>query len=296
MQLLSLYHDTLLLRAASPAPSPHSRYTRHWTARSAAYRRVAYVLQMVRHTELLWEMAAKRRGERVRWRVVVVLELVKAACRLLILRITRRRPLVTPPLPERAPVPDNQQDEHEHEQDIPDDEHEVGGVRAPDREWPMPRTRLSLPPLPAAGDTTAFLLARVLTADDVKPAAQLLRARGGRAHAAEVLHALAPLAYALALAGARDRRGWAPWGSGLAVELAARGLREREGLRATALEREEWGRRGWALGRWAMRGPFYDGVTKGVVEGVKKRVPGLVAGILEDYAYLWENYYFSTSG
>jgi peroxin-16 len=24
-------------------------------------------------------------------------------------------------------------------------------------------------------------------------------------------------------------------------------------------------------------------------------MPGLLAGILEDYEYLWENYYFSTS-
>jgi len=31
------------------------------------------------------------------------------------------------------------------------------------------------------------------------------------------------------------------------------------------------------------------------VEGVRRRMPGLLAGILEDYEYLWENYYFSTS-
>jgi len=36
-------------------------------------------------------------------------------------------------------------------------------------------------------------------------------------------------------------------------------------------------------------------VTKGWVEGFRSRMPSLIAGILEDYEYLWENYYFSTS-
>ncbi|KAL2255102.1 hypothetical protein VTK26DRAFT_4106 [Humicola hyalothermophila] len=49
------------------------------------------------------------------------------------------------------------------------------------------------------------------------------------------------------------------------------------------------------MGWWAMRGAFYENVTKGWVEGVRKRMPGLLAGILEDYEYLWEGYYFSTS-
>lgn len=56
---------------------------------------------MIQYTELLWEMAAKRRGEKVRWRVVVLLEAIKALCRLFLLRLTNSRPLVSPPLPER---------------------------------------------------------------------------------------------------------------------------------------------------------------------------------------------------
>jgi peroxin-16 len=34
---------------------------------------------------------------------------------------------------------------------------------------------------------------------------------------------------------------------------------------------------------------------KGVVGGVRARLPNFVGGIVEDYEYLWENYYFSTS-
>lgn len=321
MQLLSLYHDALLRRAhtlsklrlprapasLSPPPSPHSRYTRFWTVRSALYRRVAYVLQIVEYVELLCEMAAKRRGERTRWRVVVLLEAVKAFCKLLLLRITRSRPLVTPPLPERDPIPEEppeegtgdaaflEEDDEDRIAPAPPQSHNGQPQLGPNGEWTMPRTGMTLPSLPLPGDTSGYLLSRVLTADDVKPAAKLLNRLQGQAHAAEILHILAPLVFAIALARSKDkRRAWTPWVLGVGVELAARQLRDR-GLRTTPLERDEWGRRGWAMGWWAMRGAFYEHVTKGVVAGVRQRMPRLLAGILEDYEYLWENYHFSTS-
>ncbi|KAK4238406.1 peroxisomal membrane protein PEX16 [Achaetomium macrosporum] len=326
VQLLSLYHDTLLRRAhalsklalppssLSHPPSPHSRYTRFWTLKSALYRRVAYVLQIVQYVELLCEMAAKRRGERARWRVVMLLEAVKAVCRLLLLRITRSRPLVTPVLPERDPVAEEPREEEEEEFAVEEDDedrrrdgngssandsanaqHNKSPQLGPNGEWTMPRTGMTLPSLPAPGDTSGYLLSRVLTADDIKPAAKLLNRLQGPAQAAEILHILAPLVFAVALARSKDKRkSWTPWLLGVGVELAARQLRDR-GLRTTPLEREEWSRRGWAMGWWAMRGAFYENVTKGMVEGVRRRMPGLLAGILEDYEYLWENYYFSTS-
>src|ERR1700712_2727907 len=108
VQLLSLYHDSLLAKAVArlpnakkPIPSPHNRYTRFWTQKSPTYRRIALTLQVIQYTELLWEMTAKRRGEKTRWRVVVLLEAVKALCRMLLLRLTNSRPLMSPPLPER---------------------------------------------------------------------------------------------------------------------------------------------------------------------------------------------------
>jgi peroxin-16 len=305
----------------SHPPSLHSRYTRFWTLKSALYRRVAYVMQIVQYVELLCEMAAKRRGERTRWRVVILLEAVKAVCKLLLLRITRSRPLVTPMLPERDPVPDEPQDEVDEllavEEDDEDrrqqqpngndsaDANANGSANAhhhrpppqlgPNGEWTMPRTGMALPSLPAPGDTSGYLLSRVLTADDIKPAAKLVNRLQGPAQAAEILHILAPLVFAVAMARSKDKRkSWTPWLLGVGVELAARQLRDR-GLRTTPLEREEWSRRGWAMGWWAMRGAFYENVTKGMVEGVRQRMPGLLAGILEDYEYLWENYYFSTS-
>lgn len=278
-------------------------------------------------------MAAKRKGEKARWRVVILLEAIKAFCRLLLLRITRSRPIVTPCLPERPPIPDeptSQEDQDaelralmEEEDDAIDGngngQHHVngnghaargkqqqqnGGAIGPNGEWIMPRTGMSLPSLPAPGDISSYLLSKVLTADDIKPATKLVNQLQGSAHLAEVLHILAPLIYAIALArsrsggtypnGTKRKASWTPWIIGLAVELAARQLRDR-GLRTTPLEREEWSRRGWAMGWWAMRGAFYENVTKGMVERVRRRMPALVGGILEDYEYLWENYYFSTS-
>jgi peroxin-16 len=327
VQLLSLYHDTLLSRAVSlsklpipslRAPSAHNRYTSFWARKSALYRRVAYMLQIVQYTELLCEMAAKRRSERTRWRVVVLLEALKAFCRLLLLRITKSRPIVTPALPERVEIPAPAEEDDDGSAALAElmgerteeDELRDSMARPPassdphTREWPMPRTGMTMPSLPQSGDISSYLLSRVLTADDVKPATKLLsQLRGPAAHAAEILHILAPLIYAVALATSalrynqtdgKRKHSWYPWLVGVAVELAARQLRD-PSLTTTPLEREEWNRRGWAMGWWAMRGAAYEGVVKGVVEGVRKRVPNIVGGILEDYEYLWENYYFSTS-
>ncbi|KAI1858856.1 hypothetical protein JX265_001647 [Neoarthrinium moseri] len=311
VQLLSLYHDAVLLRAlssipglAARVPSPHTRYTRFWTGKSRLYRRIALLLQIVQYTELLWEMAAKRRGEKVRWRVVILLEAIKAVCRVLLLRVTSSRPLVTPVLPEREPIPE-QEDAQSNEDALKElmgeesDESLLGlngnAKAAHEKDWSMPRTGSNLPSLPNAGDISSYLLGRVLKADDIKPAAKLLNSLQGSAQAAEILHILAPLIYAVALARSKNKKSWTPWLVGLSLEYAARQMRDRS-FRATGLEREEWGKRAWAMGWWVMRGPAYENVMKGVVGGFKRRMPSFVGSILEDYEYLWENYYFSTSG
>ncbi|KAI1825622.1 peroxisome membrane protein [Xylaria intraflava] len=304
VQLLTLYHDSLLRKALNKVPSlsaPHARYTKFWTAKSGPYRRIALLLQIIQYTELLWEMAAKRRGEKIRWRVVMLLEAFKAICRLLLMRITNSRPLVTPPLPEREPIP-TQDDSSEDDDALrelmgeePRGPDTNGAVKAPhEKEWTMPRTKSSLPSLPSPADVSAYLQSRVLTADDIKPAAKLLNTLSRSGQVAELLHILSPLVYAVALSRSKDKKSWTPWIIGLTIEYTARQLRDR-GLRSTALEQDEWGKRYWASAWWSMRGAFYQNVTKGVITGVRQRMPSLVSGILEDYEYLWENYYFSTS-
>lgn len=328
VQLLTMYHDSVLEKAvaklpAAPIRSGHARYTRHWADKSATYRRIATVLQMVQYTELLCEMSAKRRGgEKMRWRTVVALEVVKAICRLLLMSITKSRQLLSPALPEREPIPEEEEESEESKTNEAsgtssasqsefmatdhdnhhDHENNLSGREASDllkapheRDWSMPRTGMSLPSLPDAGDIGGYLVSRVLTADDIRPATKLLNRLTGGAQAAEVLHILAPVIYATLLMRAKDKKSWTPWIAGLAVEYAARQLRDVGSVRMTALERDEWQRRGWAMGWWSMRGAFYDRVTSRVVGGMANRMPGFVSGIVEDYAYLWENYYFATS-
>jgi peroxin-16 len=275
VQLLSLYHDSLLARTTSripgvqkPHPTPHNRYTRFWTQKSPIYKRIALTLQIIKYTELLWEMAAKRRGERVRWRVVVILEAVKALCRLMLLRLTNSRPLLTPPLPEREAEPTSPEDSA---QDDLEAEEEGSSHSEQDGSWTMPRTGLTLPTLPDSSDISSYLLSKVLTADDIKPAKALLRRVQGQGQLAECLYIIRPLIYALVMQRwSGDKKSWRPWLLGLSIEYGARQLAKKDfkervagGLRGlTNLEREEMRRRGWALGWWVMRGAFYENITK----------------------------------
>ncbi|KAI9886064.1 MAG: hypothetical protein M1823_002137 [Watsoniomyces obsoletus] len=364
IQLLSLYHDSLLARAVARLPlgrqpshpTPHHRYTRFWTQKSPRYQRIALTLQMIQYTELLCEMAAKRRSERSRWRVVVFLEMIKAVCRLLMLRLTNSRPLLTPPLPERDFDPRMLEDDHregERRDSIPpplpprpgssprppfinEEEEEEEGEEylkamhdTKNQRWSMPRTGMTLPALPPAEDITNYLLSKVLTAEDVKPPKALLHRVSGMGQIAECLYILRPVIYALAMqhwcmsgdtsttTPGQSRRGkknrsWTPWLIGLSIEYGARQLAKRDfqervagGFRGlTGLEREELRRRGWGLGWWLMRGAFYENITKSSLEKISSTLRnsllgylggGLVGGVLEDYMYLWDQYYFSTA-
>ncbi|KAJ6171613.1 peroxin Pex16-Penicillium chrysogenum [Penicillium chermesinum] len=314
VQLLSLYHDSLVSKVVSqlpaniprPPPTPHARYTKYWSSRSSLYRRVALALQMLQYTELLWEMSARKRGEKTRWRVVVFIEFAKAICRLLLLRLTNSRPLVSPPLPEREVDPRTTQE---------DEPSDWNGMDTPvsdkswDLSWTMPRTGLSLPSLPDANDISNFLISKVLTADDIKPPKTLLHRVTGQGQLAEVLYILRPVVYALAMQRwSGDKRSWRPWLIGFGMEYGCRQLAKRDfkervagGLRGlTGLEREELKKRGWSMGWWLMRGAFYENITKSWLHSITNKLKNkplldLVGSVVEDYEYLWDNYYFSTT-
>lgn len=257
-------------------------------------------------------MAAKRKGERVRWRVVVVLEMVKAFCRLLLMRLTNSRPLVSPPLPEREIDP------RLAEEETADRKQQWDGMQTPPVSdngsdgltWTMPRTGLSLPTLPDSNEITEYLLKKVLTADDIKAPKQLLhRIATLQGQVAEVLWILRPVIYALAMQRFQDdKKSWKPWLVGISIEIAARQLGQKDlaervagGIRyLTGLEREELKKRGWSMAWWTMRGAFYENITKSWIHAVTMKLRGkplldMVGGIIEDYEYLWDEYYFSTS-
>ena len=230
---------------------------------------------MIQYTELLWEMAAKRKGEKVRWRVVVFLEFVKAICRLLLLRLTNLRPLLSPPLPEREIDPamlEESTTAANSSVTTSDGTESPQSERSEDAQWAMPRTGLSLPSLPDSTDISNYLLSKVLTADDIKPPKALLHRVTGKGEVAEIMYILRPVAYALAMQqwGQKDKKSWRPWLIGVSIEYGARQLAKSDfqerlagGLRGlTALEREELRKRAWSMGWWLMRGAFYENITK----------------------------------
>lgn len=318
MQLLSLYHDSLLSRAIAQSlqhrkshQTPHNRYTRFYCQKSGTYRRTAVALQVVQYTELLLEMMSKRRGEKARWRMVVCLETVKALCRLILMRLTNSRPLLSPPMPEREVI-----EEKSEEELIPSPPSERSErSEAGSEQWTMPRTSLTLPPLPSSEDISSYLLSKVLTADDIKPPKALLHRTSGLGEAAEILYIIRPVIYAAAMAywcqrsdGSRGKADWRPWLLGLSVEYGARQLAKHDletrrpgGARGlTQLERDEIKKRGWSLGWWAMRGAFYDNVTRGAILGFTNKLKNkplvdMVGSIIEDYEFLWDQYYFPTA-
>jgi peroxin-16 len=280
--------------APPPKPTLHNRYTKFWSKKSPLYRKVAILITIIQYTELLWEMAAKRRGEQTRWRVVIGLEAAKALCRLILLRLTKGRPLLTQPLPER---------EAEPEQLPPSSSNESTAPSTPPSEaelsWKMPRTGFHLPTLPS--NISAYLLSRVLTPDDIKPAPSLLPNLHGSAILAEVLYILRPLIYVIMLEKyADDKKSWKPWLVGFGIEYASRELLKKKVGGYGTLEKEEMARREWGLMWWAARSAGYENLVgpwvKGMTEGMKgKPLVGMLAGVVEDYQYLWDNYYFSTA-
>ncbi|TNY24340.1 peroxisome membrane protein [Rhodotorula diobovata] len=113
LNLVSLYHDSILHRAVSSLPAPlrppptsHTRYTRHYTTTSKPYSVLAHTLSAVQALELLLEMAArKRKGPAAQEKTVVALEALKAVLRLGLMGATSGRTGVQPPVAERQVDP-----------------------------------------------------------------------------------------------------------------------------------------------------------------------------------------------
>lgn len=105
LNILGLYHDSILYRLLTPSstpgstslsasdaslklggtrigqlqhtPSPHARYTQYFADQSTAYNVAARALVVVGYTELLAEMVARRKLGKRSWDVVVGIESMK---------------------------------------------------------------------------------------------------------------------------------------------------------------------------------------------------------------------------
>ncbi|KIY64188.1 peroxisome membrane protein [Cylindrobasidium torrendii FP15055 ss-10] len=300
----SMYHDTLLAQVvqANPKykalipPSLHSRYTRAWSIKSDMYKWAARALELIRFTELLLEMALRRKvSPQNRWRGIVLLEVIKAGLRLLLLRITRK-PLLQPPIPERefdpTALPDipqpSQSDEGSSSEGTP--EHLKNN-----RELPHPL--ISPPPTRSATAVEDYLLPKALSTNSVKPSLSLLRSLSGpKEWTAEIIYVLRPLVYASLLASKKPSRALP---AVLALEFITRSLR-RNASPAAQLERQEYASRDKDMLWYLLRDSIWRDYTRPKLDAVAERtlrtpIVGLFGSLLKDWIPLIDEYYYYTA-
>jgi len=205
--------------------------------------------------------------------------------------LTKARPLVSPPLPAREIDPKAFEELANSPQaslstDFPSPSPSSTSSFSeddPNHPYTLPRTGGTLPSLSSTASSspfsrtdgiTSYLFSRVLTVEDIKPAAQLLPRLNGLSWYAEALYILRPLLYALIMQrwvrkrGEQNaRRSWWPWLLGLSIEYAAMELRKRDEERGYGdgfgkLEKEEQKQRGKAMWWWALRGAMYENISK----------------------------------
>ncbi|KAL4402952.1 peroxisomal membrane protein [Malassezia pachydermatis] len=354
VHLLGMYHDSVLFRivyarsardaqasnvragADVPKMSLHARYTAYWRSLSGKYHRAATALMIVEATQLLAEMLARRRlGKARAWDVVVAIEAIKAALRFSLVRASQRRPVISPPLPQREFDPALLERQR------------VPGSAAT---WQGSRTgiiRRSLSTMQGR-DAYEHLLSHTLTEQDVSPPPLLVRALSTNiGSAAECLWILRPLVYVLLLRhyGPRDTR---PFVTSLLLEWLARAVRKQallpRGLAAkdmpppppssislmltmlgiensmldwlasslsaqprhpalkpvSAVEGDEWASRDRAFWWYLLRGPVWYQWTRPKIAGFvarteKRRIIGLLGSIVGEYLPLIDDYYYYSS-
>ncbi|KAL9620105.1 MAG: hypothetical protein Q9160_005311 [Pyrenula sp. 1 TL-2023] len=184
--------------------------------------------------------------------------------------------------------------------------------------YQMPRTSLTIEPLPASSSNVlSYLLSRVIDPTELKPAKQLLvTLSSSTAQAAEILYILRPVVYVLILQRLASKYGtqkartdWRPWLIGVAMEYASFRLNSLAkskspalytSLATNTLESEETRKRQTAALWWLLRGAAWEGLTKRWVNGVSSRLKrwpllDLLGGVVEEYEFLWGEYHFATA-
>ncbi|EPT03838.1 hypothetical protein FOMPIDRAFT_1022038 [Fomitopsis schrenkii] len=314
LNVMSMYHDTLLERVvqAEPKykalipPSLHTRYTRAWSEKNAFYKWAARVLELVRFTELLIEMGLRRKvSQRNRWRGIVALEVIKALLRLVLLRITKR-PVVTPPIPEREFDPSA----------IPlDPDAAASPTLAPssppsslpatpehlrNNHEPLPLHPLLTPPPPTQSPQPVedYLLPKALTTSSVKaPTALIAQLASPKDWLSEIIYILRPLAYATMFA--RKQRRTNPLMVVLMMELLARNLR-RVPQRSAQLERAEYALRDRDMLWYLLCGSIWESWTKPKLEAFADKTANapllsLFSALMKDWIPLIDEYYYYTA-
>ncbi|KZT72845.1 peroxisome membrane protein [Daedalea quercina L-15889] len=314
LNVMSMYHDTLLEKVvqADPKykalipPSLHARYTRAWSEKDSLYKWAARVLQLVRFTELLIEMGLRRKvSQRNRWRGIVVLEVMKAVLRLILLRITKR-PVLSPPIPERefdpsaVPLDADAASSPTIAPSSPPSSLPATPEHLKNNHEPLPLHPLLTPPPPTQSPQPVedFLLPKALSTSSVKaPTALLTPLASPKDWLSEIIYILRPLVYVVTLT--RKRRRTNPLMVVLMMELLARNLR-RVPQRSAQLERAEYALRDRDMLWYLLRGTIWQSWTKPKLEAIADKTVnapllGLFSALMRDWIPLIDEYYYYTA-
>jgi len=310
----SLYHDTILAKIIRADPrykplipsSSHSRYTRAWANKDVNYKWIARSLEVIRFLQLVTEMVLRRKtSDKTRWRAVVILETIKAALRLALLRITRR-PLVGPTVPEREfdlsalPPPSNSSSPTL----VPSSPSAYSPPITPDHlrnnHIPLSPHHLLVPPPPtkSLAPIDDFLLPKALSPSSVKaPSALIKPLTNPKDWLAEIIYVIRPLVYAVLFS--RDRKSNNPLVAAIAMEVISRNLR-RSGPRVSELERSEYARRDRDILWYLFRGSIWKSYTRPKLDAIVERtarapLTSLFGAVLKDWMPLIDEYYYYTA-
>ncbi|KNZ77428.1 Peroxisomal membrane protein PEX16 [Termitomyces sp. J132] len=303
LNVMSMYHDTLLAKIVQKdrnyqpliPPSLHTRFTKAWSDKSDKYKWAARALQLIKFLELVVEMGLRRKvSSKARWRGVILLEVVKACLRFTLLLITRK-PLLSPPIPERDFDPASLPTSTHPSSETPSD-----STAIPDH---LRNNHTPLPPhalLSPRSETTAedYLLPKAMSTSSVRPSLSLVKSLSSPTDwIAESIYIMRPLVYATLLVS--DRRSSRPLIVALAMELLSRNLRRTPPLSAV-LERTEYARRDRDMLWYLLRGSIWQSYTRPKLQNFAvgaSHTPlfNLFGAFIQDWIPLIDEYYYYTA-
>ncbi|KAJ2500832.1 hypothetical protein IWW47_003177 [Coemansia sp. RSA 2052] len=323
LSFVGVYHDSLLARAAKSGlladkeglpveidVTPFNRYHGKLAQESDLYRLAAHLLSALQFSEKLVEMlVVKKMGERLRWKVVSLIEIAKAVLRLNLLQLSGQRMVTGSVVPERLVDPAGLGTARKPAAEAAVSAATAGNASLP---WKGERSGLkfkSVRDILAKSEGSATLSGYVTSeareAERVAPAQSLIRRYNPLGLAGELLFILRPLIYVVGIRK-MGKSDWRPWALSLLIELASRQMIRtdlRTGKNASAertVERDELSRRKWLFLYYLLRSPFFDRFTESRLTRVaewcnNKPLLSLLGSLIQDYQPLWQNYYFYTS-
>lgn len=294
LNMVSLYHDSILAsKIKSNRAIPFNRYSRYMLNSSKYYKRIAYFLTIIQSIEGLIEIGVQKRyGEKLKYKIVTQIEVIKACCRMILVYLSSNRMLLSSPLPETNINPNT-----------------VSMVISEENKntWVGPRTGKkikninTLKAIRNPQNITDYVMTQALNPDTACDANYLVKPLSKLRTLGELIYILRPVVYIILLRK-YGKQSWKPWLVSLMLESFSYTLSTDIvfNTQLTKLEQKEYKRRLYLLKYYLIRKPLFDDITKPYINSLVntvKKIPiiSLVSGILEYNLHNWDNNYFATS-